>query len=665
MTSDINSILKHKYVASYRKKRRYWLLTTSLLLIPLIILLIEKYSGTALIPDWFAYIILFCAASAVCYRLYGSYLELRADKKHFESEIKTYEELVNNLPIPVCIIDRLKCCQQMNQCFSEMFLQIANNPKGRHLRDILGNEIYENISPQIDQLFGDYFGSLDGSPGDLNDTLKIAPQFKSAAQLKLSSLAKDALKFNLNLKCKDGIKRKFQCHFIPQVSKTGAVFGIVQYYLPLEEVKQSDQQDTSQYELTIQRYLSEVEHARTQIQQQAEQLKLQSVELAKARDEAVRATKAKSLFLANMSHEIRTPMNGILGMTQLLLDEKLPEQQQEYLNIIDSAARDLLTIINDILDSSKIEAGKLELDYHIFDLKDMIKKLCGLMELQIKQKNIEFIQHIDPKVPQFVNSDSARLRQVLTNLLGNAYKFTIDHGAIILQVQTVREEDGDRILFAVADTGIGIPEDKHQHIFGIFGQADAKVSRKFGGTGLGLSISSRLVEMMGGTLKVKSKPGVGSVFYFSLKLQKSTESELTAQNSAEKITVTFAKKLHILVVEDNSVNQQLARMLIEKMGHSCSMASDGYEALDIIEKEKFDLIFMDCQMPQMDGYQATEHIRKGKSAARDLPIIAMTGDVVDGAREACLQAGMNDYISKPINREELKLKIAEWTTKQH
>lgn len=394
------------------------------------------------------------------------------------------------------------------------------------------------------------------------------------------------------------------------------------------------------------------------------QLQAANKELEKANIIAEQSKTAKQMFLASMSHEIRTPLNSIIGFQQLLKDTPLNDEQQEYVESIDFAGRNLLIIINDILDLSKIESGKFEFDETEINISDITKSVITLVSNRAKEKNIKLFISQDPAIPNDLYGDSARLSQILLNLIGNAVKFT-EKGEIKIITQLL-EETKDRVLceFLVEDTGIGIPENKLETIFESFSQASAATSQKYGGTGLGLTISKHLVEMQGGTIDVKSKVGKGSTFSFKLNFKKASSHHLIPNigTPITKLKNEPDKKLSILLAEDVQLNQRLVTKIMEKWGHHLDIADNGKIAIEKIKLNDYDLILMDIQMPEMDGYQATTYIRSmADESKQSIPIIALTAHASHAEAEKCLNLGMNAYVAKPFNQQQLQNVINQLT----
>jgi PAS domain S-box-containing protein len=411
----------------------------------------------------------------------------------------------------------------------------------------------------------------------------------------------------------------------------------------------------------------------------AQELERKNEELEAALATAREATQLRSRFLANMSHEIRTPMNGVLGMTDFLLATKLTSEQQEFAESIKRSADALLALINDILDLSKIEAGKLRLDRVQFQLGPTIAEVVSLFALEARMKGLGFVSNVPADLPRVVVGDPGRLRQVLRNLLGNALKFT-DHGEIGVHAELLNEATNVvQIRFTVHDTGIGMPPDQQSRLFESFTQGDGSSTRRHGGTGLGLAISKQLVELLGGEIGVASEPGQGSRFWFTASFGKGASTEIPAPNPAmvqnpstrtmvkgpiapparPQKPVVVASHLRVLLAEDNEINQRITLRLLEKLGVPADAVVNGREAVQALEKRKYDLVLMDCQMPDMDGFEATAIVRS-REVGTHTPICALTANAMEGDRERCLAAGMDDYISKPVGLEKLQKAVDRW-----
>jgi signal transduction histidine kinase/ActR/RegA family two-component response regulator len=415
------------------------------------------------------------------------------------------------------------------------------------------------------------------------------------------------------------------------------------------------------------------------IEGQHERLAAAHREIEAARHAADEANAAKSRFLAHMSHEIRTPMHGVLGMTELLARTPLDAAQARYAHTIARSGRALMAILNDILDLSKIEAGKLQVETHAFDLREAVHSVCDLMTAGASAKGLPVVLEVAPEVPARVSGDALRLQQVLHNLVGNAIKFTRS-GRVVVAVDA--GSGPDRWRFAVTDTGIGIAPERAAQLFARYEQGDGSIARRFGGTGLGLAISRQLVELMGGSIEVESRPGAGTTFSFELPLPRAGADDAAGPGSAGRArapagapalaaapvaaaasAASVAPAPSVLLVEDNPVNVLYAEAVLQACGASVTIANDGLEAIEAVRRAPHALILMDCHMPGLDGFAATQQIRaiEAELGRARTPIVALSASAMADERERCLAAGMDDFLAKPFRAEELQARVVRWS----
>ena len=535
------------------------------------------------------------------------YNELNKIKIDHERELdntrKYIDGITHEIPVGLAYMDNRQCYRFVNKNYERWFGHENDFFIGTHIKMILDDEAYKRILPNIESA--------------LNGTM---------------------VTFESEVTFSDGSTHTLHVTYTPDFNASKNVLG---FFICLEDITDSKESDEK-----LERYMSDLEF-------QAWALEESKNDAEEAKRVAEQAAQGKSDFLSTMSHEIRTPMNGVIGMAELLSNTKLDETQNQYVHTILNSGNLLITIINDILDYSKLEANKVSIENIPFNLHTTIYETLDLMQ-QTCSKNIEIKMNYPKSIPHVFIGDPARVRQILFNLTGNAIKFT-EHGHVCIHV----EKQDNLLIISVEDTGIGISEEQQKQLFESFNQADSSTTRKYGGTGLGLAISKRLAILMNGNIDIKSTVGKGTTFKIKLPLEVSSSIiEDSTPDAPENITQPLHG--HILLVEDNLTNQLVASAMLKDLGISFDIAKDGVEALEKWRSNNYDLVYMDCRMPNMDGYEATRIIQSEEQKDKHTPIIALTANATPEDRHKCEEAGMEDILTKPFYIDDLRRSLRKW-----
>jgi PAS domain S-box-containing protein len=557
------------------------------------------------------------------------------------NRIRKLSEVVEQSPIMVVIFDSLGIIEYCNQKVHEIL--------GFEQSDIIGNSIDSlNFNKDFSNKYNELFNFTESQiiAGSNNNSLKD--------EFQAYKINNDSIWVSASITTLLDENDKLQ-------NIVMLIEDITVKKLAQEELKKAH----DGLELRVIKRTEELRDSNQKLLIEIETRKQTEEELIKAKEEAESANKAKSTFLAKVSHELRTPLNGIIGITSILLTDRITDKQKKFLEMVKSSADGLLDIINDILDFSKIEAGKLKLSETNFNLYKMIDQIIELYKHSAISKNLSLDYEISTNVPEMIYGDAGRIRQVLLNLISNALKFT-DRGGIKVRIDLDSISDDTVILqYAVSDTGIGISDDKLDMLFKSFSQVDDSFTRKYGGTGLGLAISKEIVEMMEGSIWVESHYNVGSTFFFTSKLKIAQSNNISVeenQNTPSNNIAVFNLKLNILIAEDSLINQEVLKQKFKNNNWHVKTVDNGAKAVDAFINEKFDLIFMDIQMPEMDGIEATKMIRKyeANNNLQSVVIIGLTANAFDDQKNEALQIGMDDYVCKPFKFDELFLKIGNY-----